>query len=520
VIEYTVTVIAILLAMSAAAKTSHALTAKEISEIFKNYGEILVIIGGLIAWFKWLRERHDRAIDVLAELEKKFTEKELSEARSLVEMDAYYRDIAPSLGKCVMEAVAPQQNTVKSQESSPARGLGMLMRRYFCLHGIEKPGEAPQTLQQLEQLQGLDTLLRFYVYLRGVQKARQVPDDALRACYRYWLTFYFNPKRMAFRAYVDWFFPTVSAWLRGDEAQPSMRRSWIRTWPWKAWRRRRFFDPTEFGWIGTEFERRMQLRRGIKGRETPTRVLVVTGAGISAESDLPTFRGKEGYWRKLNPKRLATLEWFEKNPEEVWEWYQERRQKIRCVKPNAAHRAVVALSLNCTDFLLVTQNVDDLHDRAEYEKNQLRKEQIVHIHGQIFISRCTNPSGTCHFERWDREPGKENKKVPQCPKCEWPLRPGVIWFDEDNDPREEQRVDQFLSQGSCDVVLVIGTSATFDYIRRWVLRAVVGGAWLIEINPEKTPLSRFAHHVLHGPAARILPKLVREAIEYGPLSIG
>lgn len=213
-IEYTVTVIAILLAISEAAKTSHALTAKEISEIFKNYGEILVIGGGLFAWYTWLRERHDRAIDVLAELEKKFTEKELSEARSLVEMDADYDNVAPTLAKCVMEAVAPQQHTVKLSESPPTRGLAMLMRRYFCLHGVEKRGEAQQRLQQLEQVEGLDTLLRFYVYLRGVQKARQVPDDALRACYRYWLTFYFNPKRMAFRAYVDWFFPTVSAWLR------------------------------------------------------------------------------------------------------------------------------------------------------------------------------------------------------------------------------------------------------------------------------------------------------------------
>jgi NAD-dependent deacetylase len=169
---------------------------------------------------------------------------------------------------------------------------------------------------------------------------------------------------------------------------------------------------------------------------------------------------------------------------------------------------------------LVTQNVDDLHDRAEYEKHQLRKEQIVHIHGQIFVSRCTNPSGTCHFERWDREPVDKDQKVPQCPNCECALRPGVIWFDEDNDPLEEQRVDHFLNQGSCNVVLVIGTSATFDYIRRWILQAVVGGAWLIEINPEKTPLSRFAHHVLHGRAAKILPKLVDQAIEYGPLSIG
>ena len=514
------TVIRILLAIGDAANTSPTLSAKDISEIVKNCVAILAIFGGLFAWLKWLRERHDRAVDVLAELEKKFTEKELSGARSSVEEDTCYENIAPALGKCVMEAVVPKEHAPRGQESQPVRGLGALMRRYLCLHGVQKVAQVPLRLQLSQQLEGLDTLLRFYVYLRGVQKARQVPDDALRACYRYWLTFYFHPNRTAFRAYVDWFFPTVSAWLRRDEAQPSIRRGWIDAWPWGRSQRKRFFDPTEFGWVGTEFERRMQLRRGIKSRETQTRVLVVTGAGISAESGLPTFRGKEGYWRKQNPKRLATLESFEKNREEVWQWYQERRQKIRRAEPNAAHQALVALSLNCTDFLLVTQNVDDLHDRAEYEKHQLHKEQIVHIHGQIFVSRCTNFRLTCHFERWDREPVQTDAKIPQCPNCGCALRPGVIWFDEDNDPLEEQRVDQFLNQGVCDVVLVIGTSATFDYVRRWILQAVVAGAWLIEINPEKTPLSRFAHHVLHGRAAKLLPDLVRQAIEYGPLSIG
>ena len=95
-----------------------------------------------------------------------------------------------------------------------------------------------------------------------------------------------------------------------------------------------------------------------------------------------------------------------------------------------------------------------------------------------------------------------------------------MWFDEDNDPADEAAVDAFLRAGRCDVVLVIGTTATFDYIRRWILEATVDGAWLIEINPEGTPLSRFAHHVVREPAAKALPRMVRDAVDRGNLSIG
>ncbi|MFN2542542.1 MAG: Sir2 family NAD-dependent protein deacetylase, partial [Chthoniobacterales bacterium] len=118
------------------------------------------------------------------------------------------------------------------------------------------------------------------------------------------------------------------------------------------------------------------------------RVFVITGAGISAESGIPTFRGKDGYWRKMDPARLATPEAFAENPELVWEWYRERRQRIRAAKPNAAHEAVVQLSSWASDFLLVTQNVGDLHARAG-----LPQEKMVQIHGDIFETRCSR----CEF---------------------------------------------------------------------------------------------------------------------------
>jgi NAD-dependent deacetylase len=215
---------------------------------------------------------------------------------------------------------------------------------------------------------------------------------------------------------------------------------------------------------------------------------------------------------------LATFEEFERDPKKVWEFYQHRREKIRSASPNEAHQAVVELAAKSTDFLLVTQNVDDLHDRAEYEGQWLAEKEIVHIHGQIFVSRCTNPK--CNFQRWDRDSTDPIPPLPTCPSCRCVLRPGVVWFDEENDPAEERRVDAFLSRGPCDVVVVIGTSATFDYIRDWVLKATVKGAWLIEINPTETPISRFAHHIVRGNAARTLPNLVREAAEKGPLSVG
>src|SRR5947199_6447060 len=123
------------------------------------------------------------------------------------------------------------------------------------------------------------------------------------------------------------------------------------------------------------------------------RVLVITGAGVSAESGISTFRGKDGYWRNLDPAQLATPEAFARDPELVWDWYRERRQRIRNAQPNAAHAAITRLSQHADEFLLVTQNVDDLHARAGFPK-----EKMVQIHGDIFLTRCSR----CDFEQAGR----------------------------------------------------------------------------------------------------------------------
>jgi NAD-dependent deacetylase len=253
------------------------------------------------------------------------------------------------------------------------------------------------------------------------------------------------------------------------------------------------------------------------------RAFVITGAGISAESGIPTFRGKDGYWRNMDPAKLATPEAFEKDPQLVWEWYRERRQRIRKAKPNAAHEAIARLAQTAREFLLVTQNVDDLHARAG-----LPKQKMVQIHGDIFVTRCSR----CDYSRTEEEQEHEQgvvdavrfgvrgrvrafkaatcRRTPKCPQCGAFLRPGVVWFGEQLDLAKIDIVENFLAQGICDLVLVVGTTALFGYVIDWATRA---GGKLIEINPDETPLSRFATQSIREPAGRALPRLVDQLIE-------
>lgn len=235
-------------------------------------------------------------------------------------------------------------------------------------------------------------------------------------------------------------------------------------------------------------------------RSSIVRVLVITGAGVSAESGIPTFRGKDGYWRNLDPIKLATPQAFARDPELVWQWYRERRHSIRNAQPNAAHEAIANLAQGVDEFLLVTQNVDDLHERAG-----LAKAEMVQIHGNIFVTRCSR----CDFEQ---EQEQERNGVPRCAKCDALMRPGVIWFGEPLPLREIERVENYLQRDPCGVVVVVGTTATFGYIIDWALRASRRGGELIEINPEETSLSRFATRLVRRPAALTLPQIVDQMI--------
>jgi NAD-dependent deacetylase len=253
------------------------------------------------------------------------------------------------------------------------------------------------------------------------------------------------------------------------------------------------------------------------------RILVLTGAGVSAESGIPTFRGKDGYWRNLDPAKLATPGAFEKNPKLVWDWYRERRQRIRNAQPNAAHEAIVKLAQHADEFLLVTQNVDDLHARAGTPA-----EKMVQIHGDIFVSRCsrcdwraelcdaatnnirdhTGLAGTLPSTA-----GNEPEDViPRCSQCDAHMRPGVVWFGEQLSWNELQRIENYLERGPCDIVIVAGTTATFGYVIDWALRGSRDRGELIEVNPEETPLSRFARRLVREPAAIAFPRIVDEII--------
>jgi NAD-dependent deacetylase len=239
------------------------------------------------------------------------------------------------------------------------------------------------------------------------------------------------------------------------------------------------------------------------------RVMVITGAGISAESDLPTFRGPDGYWRNLDPTKLATKAAFRADPDLVWEWYRERRALIHRAQPNPAHRALVRLGLNTPEYLLLTQNIDGLHVRAEWEHHRLEPGSIVQIHGDIFQTRCSD----CDFYR--REAPEDSHGVPHCPRCGAHLRPGVVWFDETLPPGAVRQVASFLSKGPCMLVVVVGTTASFDYIVEWATAAKGQVGRMVEINPAESAISPMADEVVRKPAAIALPALVDEWILHG-----
>jgi NAD-dependent deacetylase len=235
------------------------------------------------------------------------------------------------------------------------------------------------------------------------------------------------------------------------------------------------------------------------------RVLVITGAGVSAESGIPTFRGADGYWRNFDAAKLATPEAFERDPKLVWEWYNERRQRVSNARPNAGHEAIAKLAETADEFLLVTQNVDDLHARAG-----IPAEKMVQIHGDIFVTRCSR----CDF-RGEHEQEHEQEQedlLPRCPECDALMRPGVVWFGEQLPWNELKRVESYLDGGACDLVIVAGTTATFGYIIDWARRARASNGELIEVNPEETPLSRLAARLVREPATIALPRLVDQFI--------
>ena len=225
------------------------------------------------------------------------------------------------------------------------------------------------------------------------------------------------------------------------------------------------------------------------------RVLALTGAGVSAESGIPTFRGEDGWWKQEDPTKLATPEAFDRDPSHVWEWYEYRRGLVAEAEPNPAHEMLASLEGGDREVLVATQNVDDLHERAG-------SHAVTHIHGSIFRIRCR----VCGREREDyRHPLPE--RPPRCDACGGLERPAVVWFGEMLPTDPIRRVEAFIA-GGVDLALVIGTEASFGYIQGFARAARRAGGLLVEVNPSRTVLSGSVDVRLDQPAGVVLPTLL------------
>ncbi|GAA1838561.1 NAD-dependent deacylase [Luedemannella flava] len=245
------------------------------------------------------------------------------------------------------------------------------------------------------------------------------------------------------------------------------------------------------------------------------RVVVFTGAGISAESGVPTFRDDlTGLWARFDPAQLATPEAFHEDPDLVWGWYEWRRARVRRAEPNAGHRATAAIERLIPDTVVITQNVDDLHERAG-------SRGPVHLHGSLFAPRCVaEPAHPAAFPDADDEPTDpgEGRRIPPptCVHCGALVRPGVVWFGEALP--EAALATAVEAAAACDVLLTIGTSGVVYPAAEVPRVAARSGATVVQVNPQPTPLDDVCGINLRGPAAEVLPALVsriREAATAG-----
>jgi len=222
------------------------------------------------------------------------------------------------------------------------------------------------------------------------------------------------------------------------------------------------------------------------------RVAVLTGAGISAESGIPTFRDAlTGLWANYDPQALATPEGFARDPKLVWEWYAARRASIAGVQPNPGHAALAALERHFDKFTLVTQNIDSLHQRAG-------SREVVELHGNITRVKCSREEIlVSHFP--------DDESPPRC-SCGAYLRPDVVWFGEMLPAEALARAEEAAEH--CEVFFSIGTSAQVYPAAELPLRALSAGATVVEINPERTALTRHARFALQGAAGSVLPQLL------------
>jgi NAD-dependent deacetylase len=230
-------------------------------------------------------------------------------------------------------------------------------------------------------------------------------------------------------------------------------------------------------------------------------LVVLTGAGVSKESGVPTFRDAlDGLWARYDPQQLATPFAFKQDPKLVWDWYTYRRELVGQARPNPGHAAIAALEKRLPTLTLITQNVDDLHEQAG-------SNNVIHLHGKLNANKCVNH---CQGDptlvdimtlTWDRESGP-----PPCPHCGAPVRPDVVWFHEMLPP-----VQLYTASEACqnaDVMLVVGTSGLVTPAADLPRVAKRCGAQIIEVNPDYSMITRFADIKLEGPSGAILPRVI------------
>ncbi len=221
------------------------------------------------------------------------------------------------------------------------------------------------------------------------------------------------------------------------------------------------------------------------------KIVFVTGAGISQESGIPTFRGKDGLWKNYDAMKLATIDAFYEDPKLVWEWYSERRKNIFSAKPNLGHKAIADLE-KFVNVVILTQNIDGLHQRAGSTK-------VVELHGSIIEIKCT----VCKFKN---KILTEFTNIPPLCKCGNILRPNVVWFGESL-PQDIWK-EAMIHASKCDVMVIVGTSLVVSPANTLPLYAKQNNAFLVELNPEETMMSHDMDLSVRNTSVVALPELV------------
>jgi NAD-dependent deacetylase len=221
-------------------------------------------------------------------------------------------------------------------------------------------------------------------------------------------------------------------------------------------------------------------------------IVAFTGAGMSAESGLATFRGPSGLWEGARPEDLATPNAFRRNPQRVWRWYNWRRAELAKARPNKGHEALAAAAQHVR-LTIITQNVDRLHQAAG-------SRDVIELHGNLHEVRCTACGAT--FDKSEETLDEE----PTCDDCDGLLRPAVVWFGEEL-PRDAL-AHAWQQVVACDVLLVIGTSGVVQPAAGLVHDAMRAGSHVVEINTEPTNYSGVVDVSLHGPCGMILPQIL------------